>query len=64
LTEVKYYCNECDGRTCTLTSNKLPKQTAEVCPWSNVVGEFVYASWAARVGPADIPKPKEKDTDG
>ena len=65
MTEVKYHCNECDGRLCSLTSSKLPKQSPETCPWSNVVGEFVYASWAVRVGPADIPKPKkESDTDG
>jgi len=63
LTEVKYYCNECDGRTCSLTSSKLPKQSPETCPWSNTVGDFVYASWAPRKGPADIPK-KEHDTDG
>lgn len=63
LTEVKYYCYECDGRTCSLTSSKLPKQAAEVCPWSNVVGNFVYAAWATRQGPADIPKTKETEPD-
>jgi hypothetical protein len=60
MTEIKYYCTECDGRTCSLTSSKLPKQDPTTCPWSNVIGDFVYASWAARRGPADIPKSKKE----
>lgn len=65
MTEVKYYCNECDGRTCTATTSKKPPAgDPQACLWSNPQIGLVYASWAARVGPADIPKPKESDTDG
>ena len=65
LTKVKYYCNECDGRTCTATTSKKPPAgNPETCLWSNTVGTLVYASWAARIGPADIIPKKETESDG
>ena len=55
----KLYCTECDDRICTVETNKKYTQEPQTCLWSNTVGDFVYASWSPRPGPADIPKTKE-----
>lgn len=59
MNQPMLYCSECEGRVCSVKTNVKYKQAPQTCPWSNTVGDFVYASWAPRPGPADIPKTKE-----
>ncbi len=65
LTEIKYYCNECDDRTCTATTSKKPPAgSPQTCLWSNTKGFLIFANWATRLSPADIKPKKESESDG